>query len=90
MKRISYNRYIDGKLPPETKLVTRPSKYGNPFSVSEYGRENAVQLYEKYIDEKIDEGFDLSELKGFDLACICDLDQLCHADILLKKLENIE
>jgi hypothetical protein len=90
MKRISYNRYIDGKLPPGTKLVTRPSKYGNPFLVSEYGREKAVQLFEKYIDEKIDEGFDLSELKGFNLACICDLDQLCHADILLKKLENIE
>ena len=88
MKRISYNRYIDGKLPPGTKLVTRPSKFSNPFHVAEHGREKAVQLFEKYLDEKIDQGFDLSELKGFDLACVCDLNDLCHADILLKKLEN--
>jgi hypothetical protein len=47
-------------------------------------------LFEKYLDEKIDQGFDLSELKGFDLACVCDLKDLCHADILLKKLEKIE
>ena len=90
MKRISYNRYIDGKLPPGTKLVTRPSKFSNPFHVAEHGREKAVQLFEKYLDEKIEEGFDLSELKGFDLACVCDLKDLCHADILLKKLEQSE
>lgn len=90
MKRISYNRYIDGKLPPGTKLVTRPSKFGNPFLIAEHGREKAVQLFKKYLDEKIKDGFDLSELKGFDLACVCDLNDLCHADILLKKLKEVK
>lgn len=28
--------------------------------------------------------FDLSELRGKDLACWCPLDQPCHADVLLE------
>ena len=51
-------------------MVTRPSKFSNPFHVAEHGREKAVELFEKYLDEKIEVGFDLSELKGYDLACV--------------------
>jgi hypothetical protein len=64
-----------------------------PHPIAEFNgivEEQCYKAFEKYLDEKIDQGFDLSELKGYDLACVCDLNQLCHADILLKKLEKLE
>jgi len=88
MKRISYNRYRDGKLPPGSKLVTRPSKFSNPFPVAKYGREKALELYEKYLDEKLESGeLKLDELKGFDLACWCPLNLKCHVDIILNRFK---
>lgn len=60
-------------------LVANPSKFGNPYSVKEYGRSEAIRLFTEWIKDK-----DVSELKGKNLACYCDLDQACHADILLK------
>ena len=66
-------------MPPNTVNVARPSKWGNPYRVEEYGREGAIQKYRKWLI-----GRDLSELRGKNLACWCRLDQACHADILLE------
>jgi hypothetical protein len=66
-------------MPPNTLSVTRPGKWGNPYTVEEYGREQAIRLYREWLIGK-----DLSELRGKDLACYCSLDQPCHADILLE------
>ncbi|MFY1595432.1 DUF4326 domain-containing protein [Micromonospora sp. WMMD737] len=30
-KRVQWNRFAGTQLPPNTRLVTRPSRYGNPF-----------------------------------------------------------
>jgi hypothetical protein len=30
----------------------------------------------------------LEELRGFDLACWCPLDQACHADVLIELLKE--
>ncbi len=88
-KRISYNYYVDGKLPLNTKSITRISRYGNPFSIKEYGREKCLQLFKDYLDDKVSNGFDLSPLKGKDLACICKPHELCHGDIILSKLKEL-
>lgn len=84
-KRIIFNRYEGKKLPDNTKLVSRPSRWGNPYKVSEYGRDEALRLYRIYLDKK---KIDLTPLIGKDLACTCKLSEPCHADILLEKLYN--
>lgn len=48
----------------------------------------AVECYKYHITEilknGINNGYDISELKGKNLACWCKLGEPCHADILLK------
>ena len=66
-------------MPANAVSVTRPGKWGNPYTVEEYGREQAIRLYREWLVGK-----DLSELRGKDLACYCPLDQPCHADVLLE------
>lgn len=85
MKRIHFNRYEGKKLPPNTVLVTRPSRWGNPYSVKDYGRDEALRLYRIYLEEGLRTGtIDLTQLQGKDLACSCHLDEDCHADILME------
>jgi len=76
------------RMPPNARYVGRPTIYGNPYIVAEYGRERAIELYEVWLDEQIqtDPTF-LDQLRGKDLACFCPLDTPCHADVLLKWLE---
>jgi hypothetical protein len=87
--RIKYNYHVDGKLPLNAKLITRISRYGNPFKVEEHGREKCLQLFKDYLDDKVKHGFDLTPLKGKDLACICAMDVKCHGDIILSKLKEL-
>lgn len=75
------------KLPPNSKSVARPHKYGNPFKVEDYGLDNALMLYRTWLAEHPD-GKRIAadakrELRGKNLACFCKLDAACHADILL-------
>lgn len=88
--RISWNRF-KGKLPNNAKRVDRGTKYGNPYRLTEYSREESLRLFTLYLDKKIkDEPDFLLPLKGKDLACSCSLSEECHADILLSKIENNE
>jgi hypothetical protein len=79
------------KLPEGAVLVTRRSRWGNPFRLIEHGgtytREESLRLYRAYIEEKIeaDPGYyDLEQLRGKDLVCTCRPGDLCHADVLLE------
>jgi len=77
------NRYE--KLPFNTKLVSRPSRYGNPYKIGEdYNRQQVLVLFMKYLVDKLEmnPGW-LEPLRGWNLACSCKPDQSCHADILL-------
>lgn len=85
--------YKGVKLPDNTKKVDRSTKYGNPYKVGnkqgEFTREEALRLYEIYLDFVISKKLlDLKPLIGYNLACSCNLEDSCHADILLKKLES--
>ena len=65
------------------------------------GLKRICELYEQWINNDLPEwnyqnhhivkpfnNFDLNELKGKNLACWCPLDKPCHADILIKLLNN--
>ena len=82
---------------PEAVIVARPSRWGNPFSVEEFGHRVAVDKYRHYIEGRIRDGhINLEPLRGKDLACWCPpasgyVDGLrnedvirCHADVLLE------
>lgn len=83
------------KLPPDTKRVTRPSKYSNPYKIKEHGgsytREEALQKYEQWLQQKLQEDSAFLEpLRHVKyLACFCEpLSTPCHVDILIKYLDS--
>lgn len=83
-QRIQLRRTKGWRKPAGAIVVSRPSKWGNPFSVSEYGRAEAIRLYREQLAKMADLPKLLEPLTGHDLACWCPLDQPCHADILLE------
>jgi hypothetical protein len=83
--RVKLSRRPGARKPTGAVVVSRPSRWGNPYTIAEYGREQAVALYRRRLAEhpEIVEAT-RKELAGKDLACRCDPDQLCHADVLLE------
>lgn len=83
-RRIQRRRVKGWRKPPGAVVVTRPSRWGNPYPVEQYGRAEAVRLYREWLTAQ--PGLILlarRELAGRDLACWCKPDQPCHADVLL-------
>lgn len=84
-QRIQLSRRKGWRMPENTVNVARPSKWGNPFPVAEYGRRLAVTNYRLRLDGLLAiQAIDLRPLRGKDLACWCKPDDLCHADVLLE------
>ena len=91
-QRIQLSRKKGFRLPDNTVVVSRPSKWGNPFKViAPEFQHLAVQLFERQLKEF---GAYFSpgpvtiediqrELKGRNLACWCPPGP-CHADHLLS------
>jgi len=72
-------------MPAGAVYVGRPSKWGNPFTLAEYGPKLALSNYRGRITGLVLVGaIDLAELRGKDLACWCKIGEPCHADILLE------
>lgn len=79
---------------PDAVIVDRSTTWGNPFSAGILGREHAVCAFEQLlsadgVDARAHLGYPepeqiIAELAGRDLACWCPLDELCHADVLLR------
>jgi hypothetical protein len=65
-------------------LVARPSRWGNPYSIEEYGRKRAIEMYEQWLLANDELLAQLPSLKGKRLACYCKLDEPCHADVLAR------
>lgn len=85
LKRIQRKRTKGWRMPEGAVYVGRPTKWGNPFPVEEYGRQLSVDNFRRRMDGMRAIGaLNLSELRGKDLACWCALDQPCHADVLLE------
>lgn len=43
--RVQLSRQKGWRMPDNTVSVARPTRFGNPFSVREFGREKAIYLY---------------------------------------------
>jgi hypothetical protein len=93
-ERIQRKRTKGWKMPPNTVSVTRPGRYGNPYTIKQ-AREagykgSEAELAQMCVDEFRREMPDFAkvayqqELRGKNLACWCALDQPCHADVLLE------
>lgn len=96
-QRIQLSRRKGWRKPPGAVVVSRPSKWGNPWTVTGYGQDGAVERFRAYLDARrraapgwadvvgypSDEEIG-AELGGRGLACWCPLDQPCHADVLLE------
>lgn len=94
-QRIQLSRKRGWRKPDNTVVVSRPSRWGNPFSVEEYGHREAVRKYGIYVEARIRDGhLHITDLVGKNLACWCPLPELvddngddvirCHADLLLQ------
>ena len=80
--------------------IGRPSPLGNPFRVGEYSREESLELYDKWLEEKINQGdrviltalAHLAKLsqQGIIVNLVCWCKPLpCHGDIIKRILEEI-
>lgn len=90
--RVQLSRRKGWRLPAGTVIVSRPSRWGNPFKVQTThpnagwieDRAAAVTAYRRYLAERPELiAAARAELVGQHLACWCPLDQPCHADVLL-------
>lgn len=98
-ERIQLRRTKGWRKPEGAIVVSRPSKWGNPFVVGQLihrglpfsgtdmvvvDRAHAVRLYRQWLFS-VEHSRDMhSALRGRDLACWCPLEQPCHADVLLE------
>ena len=96
-KRVQLSRTKGWRMPPNTVSVARPTQWGNPYKVGVDG--DAAECVRKYRKHLIPythgaslESLYLSEaniravqidLRGLNLACWCDINSPCHADVLL-------
>ena len=95
--RVQRKRTKTWRMPDNTVYVGRPTPYGNPWAIGEWGpldrkapdAEGAVGLFKDMLrDDEMRSAAkyptDLKALRGKNLACFCPLDKPCHADVLLE------
>jgi Domain of unknown function (DUF4326) len=93
-KRIQLKRAKGWRLPDNAVIISRPTKWGNPFRIGVDGtREECVRQFGDWIvgdDPKARDLRDaLGELHGKDLACWCPPGP-CHGDILIAMANDGE
>ena len=85
---MSVANFRDG-LVPDAVVVSRPSKWGNPFKIGRDGtREQVIAKYEEWLMKQPRLLAALPELRGKTLVCWC-APLPCHADVL-DRLANKE
>ncbi len=87
------------RMPPHTRSVARPSRWGNPYKpgpgfVSDHVRipamtaEDCVSAYRDHIEQALRSWpsmkAELRGLTGWNLACWCPIGASCHRDVLLE------
>jgi Domain of unknown function (DUF4326) len=88
-RRVQLRRTKGWRKPPDAVVISRPSKWGNPYRVSEHGLAKALALYRRHLTEhpELVEAA-RNELAGKLLACWCAPEQPCHGDILLEVVDR--
>lgn len=102
--RIQRSRAKGWRMPPDTVIVSRPSRYGNPFIVGRNGTpEECISKFRDAWERAIalsrieprmppmpfNGPIFLGPLIGKNLACWCPLDRPCHADVLLEIVAKV-
>ncbi|MEO3767676.1 DUF4326 domain-containing protein [Streptomyces sp. B5E4] len=83
-RRIQRRRTAGWKAPHGAVYVGRPSRWGNPYSVADYGRQEAVRLFRAHTEASPALRAAIrAHLAGRDLMCWCAPASPCHADVLL-------
>ena len=91
--RVQRKRTKGWRKPENTRCVTRPGKFGNPFGTARKFRDWMERLTDGHPSPPLDSAEakhmkriadEIDELKGSNLACYCGLDADCHADVLLE------
>ena len=92
--RIQRKRVKGWKMPENTIYVGRGSRWGNPYKIDQSTPvERAILFFDKHItlmrERSIKQYNDYIEpLRGKNLACWCALDCECHADVLLRLVND--
>jgi hypothetical protein len=86
-RRIQLRRTRGWRKPPGAVVVSRPSKWGNPFPAAEHtpaGHAAVVEAFREHLRERPELVAAIrAELAGRDLCCWCPSGWPCHADVLL-------
>ena len=96
-QRVRLRRTQGFRLPPDTVVVSRPSRWGNPFRAARNAEERAregfvadrataVACHDEWLTTQARHLWPeiREKLGGKNLACWCPLDGPCHADTLLR------
>lgn len=88
-KRLQQKRTKGWRKPEGAVVISRPSKWGNPFKVdAERDRPTVVQLFRDWIKgddpRAVKMRAEIDELRGKDLLCFCPVPGPCHGDVLLE------
>ncbi len=86
-RRLQLSRRKGFRLPKGAIVVSRPTKWGNPYKPDKTSRAEAVAAYRRDLlagKLRVRVADARRELKGRDLACWCSLDGPCHADVLIE------
>lgn len=94
IRRVQRKRVKGWRMPSGTTCVTRPGKWGNPFQTADEFRfwlgtmldnPGAIIHYPTPQLMRMNRiANDINQLRGFNLACFCKLDDACHADVLME------
>lgn len=92
--RIQLSRKKGWRKPPNTVVVSRPRRWGNPYSMKDgHSQQNCVNHFILMLKEGKTPPFALAnireELAGKNLACWCKIGTPCHADVLLKLANGV-
>jgi hypothetical protein len=86
-RRVQLRRTKGWRKPAGAVVVSRPSKWGNPYRVGPMAPEEAIA---RYRDDLLAGRLRITvddvrrELRGRDVACWCAPGRPCHGDVLLE------
>jgi hypothetical protein len=89
-ERIQLHRTKGWRKPEGAIVVARPSRWGNPYRVSDAppGHPDpqvwAVEQFRLWATTGLDVDDIRASLRGHDLACWCPADRPCHGDVLVE------
>ncbi len=87
-ERVQLRRTKGWRIPEGTIVVSRPSRWSNPFQIGLDGdRNECVTRFERALRDgelRVTVADVRRELAGHDLACWCPPSDPCHADVLRR------